>query len=134
MPANEENIKKIVRFVAQEVKKDAKIPHFSLDAVAEIVQEARRRSNRKNHLTLRLRELGGMVRAAGDVALARGDNIVTVEHIIEARKLSRSLEHQIADDYIDRKKAYQIFDSTGAQVGKSMDLLYWVKEVGIITY
>ncbi len=133
MPATEENIKKIVRFVAQEVKKDAKIPHFSLDAVAEIVQEARRRSNRKNHLTLRLRELGGMVRAAGDVALTKGDNIVTVEHIIEARKLSRSLEHQIADDYIDRKKAYQIFGSTGAQVGKVNGLAVLGEGSGIIT-
>jgi Lon-like ATP-dependent protease len=74
-----------------------------------------------------------MVRAAGDVALTKGDNIVTVEHIIEARKLSRSLEHQIADDYIDRKKAYQIFGSSGAQIGKVNGLAVLGEGSGIIT-
>ena len=32
-----DNRKKIVRFVAQEVEKDRKIPHFTREAVAEII-------------------------------------------------------------------------------------------------
>src|SRR3989338_2177516 len=59
----EENQNKIAVFVAQEVIKDKRIPHFSKEAVELIVEEARRRANRKGHLTLRLRELGGLIRA-----------------------------------------------------------------------
>ena len=40
----EENRHKIAQFVAQEVKKDAKIPHFDKEAVEEIVFEAKRRA------------------------------------------------------------------------------------------
>ena len=64
----EDNRNKIAIFVAQEVTKDKKIPHFSREAVNEIINEARRMANRKDHLTLRLRELGGLIRAAGDIA------------------------------------------------------------------
>ena len=58
-------IEKIAQFVAQEVVKDGKIPHFSKSAVEEIVFEAKRRAERKGKLTLKLRDLGGLVRAAG---------------------------------------------------------------------
>ena len=66
-----ENRDKIVQFIAQEVKKDGRIPHFSREAVAEIIKEAQRRAGKKNALTLKLRDLGGLVRAAGDIATAR---------------------------------------------------------------
>ncbi|MCX6772970.1 MAG: AAA family ATPase, partial [Candidatus Micrarchaeota archaeon] len=39
-----ENVDRYVQFVAQEVKKDKKIPHFTYDAVEEIVDEARRKA------------------------------------------------------------------------------------------
>ena len=63
-----ENRDKIAVFVAQEVFKDKKIPHFDKSAVSEIIEEARRMANRKGHLTIRFRELGGLIRAAGDLA------------------------------------------------------------------
>ena len=47
---------RIAQFIAQEVIKDKKIPHFTSAAVLLIVEEARRRGNRKEHLTLRFRE------------------------------------------------------------------------------
>ena len=71
------NRTKLTRFVAQEVKKDGKIPHFEKQAVAEIIHEAQRRAGRKGKLSLRLRELGGLVRAAGDLAYETGNKIVT---------------------------------------------------------
>ncbi len=42
-----ENRNKLIRFVAQEIVRDGKIPHFSRDAVSEIMREAKRRSGRK---------------------------------------------------------------------------------------
>ena len=57
-----ENQQKYIRFIAQEVKNDGKIPHFDKSAIDEIIREARRRSNRKGHLTLKLRDIGGLIR------------------------------------------------------------------------
>ena len=114
-----ENRKKIAYFVAQEVKKEnGKIPHFDISGVKAIIQEAKRRANRKSHLTLHLRGLGGLVRAAGDLAKENGDKIVTGEHVKEAKKLARPLEQQIADKYIERKKEYEVIVTSGRRVGR----------------
>ncbi|TKJ17619.1 ATP-dependent protease LonB [Candidatus Woesearchaeota archaeon B3_Woes] len=118
MPDNEKNRKKLRVFVAQEVQKDKKIPHFSKDAVEEIIREAQKMANRKGHLTLRLRELGGLVRAAGDVAVKDNKKLVQKNHIEDAKKLSRSLEKQIADKYIERKKEYEVIVTEGKRVGR----------------
>lgn len=42
MPDTVENRRKLVQVVAQEVEKDGKIPHFTRNAVKEVVNEARR--------------------------------------------------------------------------------------------
>jgi Lon-like ATP-dependent protease len=112
-----ENRNKLVQFIAQEVKKDGRIPHFSSEAVEEIIHEAQRRSGKKDELTLKLRDLGGLVRAAGDVAKGEGADSVTLAHVISAKKLARTLEQQIADRYIDQRKTYSVFKSAGSKVG-----------------
>lgn len=118
IPDTEENEEKLVRFIAQEVAKDGKIPSFDRDAVEEIIFEARRRAGRKGHLTLRLRELGGLVRAAGDVARGKGAKLVTREHVMEGKKFARNLEQQVADDFIERKKDYAVILNKGAIIGR----------------
>ena len=118
MPDNEQNRKKLSVFVAQEVKKDKKIPQFSKEAVDSIIEEARRRANRKGHLTLRLRELGGIVRAAGDLALEKKSKLVMSEHVEGAKKIARTLEQQIADKYIEQKKEYEVIVTQGKRVGR----------------
>jgi Lon-like ATP-dependent protease len=118
MPDTPENRHKIAVFVAQEVTKDKKIPHFTREAVDYIVEEAKRRANRKGHLSLIFRELGGIVRAAGDLAVEEGAKIVEKEHIIKAKKIARSLEEQIADKYIERKKEYDVIVTSGKRVGR----------------
>ena len=118
IPDTEENRNKIAVFVAQEVVKDKKIPHFSKEAVDAIVEEARRRANRKGHLTLRLRELGGLIRAAGDMAVEEKAKLVMKKHIIGAKKIARTLEQQLADKYIEQKKEYEIIVTTGKRVGR----------------
>jgi Lon-like ATP-dependent protease len=118
MPDTKENRMKIAKFVAQEVNKDKRIPHFSRDAVEYIVREAKRRASRKGHLTLRFRELGGVIRAAGDVAVDQGAKLVEPKHIIAAREIARPLEQQIADQYIERKKEYEVIITKGKLVGR----------------
>lgn len=114
----EENQNKLAYFVAQEVVKDKKIPHFSRDAVLAVIDEARRMANRKGHLTLRLRELGGLVRAAGDLAAQEGAKLVERKHFVHAKKIARPLEQQIADKFIERKKEYNVIITTGKRVGR----------------
>ena len=77
-----ENRGKLVRFIAQEVKNDGKIPPFDPSAVSEILREARRRSGRKGHLTVKLRDLGGLVRVAGDLAIKEGSSTTTLRHVL----------------------------------------------------
>jgi len=112
-----ENRTKLIRFVAQEVVKDKKIPHFDRKAVVEIIKEAQRRAGRRGQLTLRLRELGGLVRVAGDMAQEAGSPIVTHEHVVKAKKIARSLEQQIVDRYIQARKQYKTFSVEGGAVG-----------------
>jgi len=118
MPDTQENREKLVRFIAQEIVKDKQIPHFSRDAVMQIIEEAKRRANRKGHLTLRLRELGGLIRAAGDIAKEEGAELVNKQHIIMAKTSARTLEQQIADKYIERKKEYEVIKTDGQKIGR----------------
>jgi ATP-dependent Lon protease len=117
MPDTSENRMKLIRFIGQEVLKDKKIPHFDRPAMVEVLREAQRRAGRSGQLTLRLRELGGLVRVAGDIALADGVPIVHAEQVVKAKRASRSLEQQIADRYIERRKEYRMFATDGAAVG-----------------
>ncbi|TLZ52238.1 MAG: ATP-dependent protease LonB [Methanobacteriota archaeon] len=117
MPDTAANRTKLVRFVAQEVAKDKKIPHFDRMAVAEILREAQRRAGRRGQLTLRLRELGGLIRVAGDMAVEHGAPLVLAEHVVGAKKIARSLEQQVADRLIERGKEYRTFVTDGEIVG-----------------
>ena len=118
MKDNMENRRKLVRFVAQEITNDGKIPHYSRSAVLAIILEAKKRADRKHHLTLRLRDLGGLIRAAGDLAREEGVPFVEARHVYAARPYARSLENQIADKQIDRKKEYKFFETEGSIVGR----------------
>ncbi|MDI3497176.1 ATP-dependent protease LonB [Archaeoglobus sp.] len=132
MPDTPENRQKLVRFVAQEVVKDGKIPHFDKYAVAEIIKEARRRAGRGNHLTLRLRELGGLVRTAGDIAKSEGSDIVRLEHVLKAKKIAKTIEEQLADKYIERRKDYKLFITEGYEVGRVNGLAVIGESAGIV--
>lgn len=113
-----ENRNKLIKFVAQEVVRDGKIPHFTHDAVAEIMREAKRRAGRKGHLTLMLRDLGGLIRVSGDIARAEGASFTEARHVLQAKKMARSVEQQLADRYLEKRKDYSMFHSTGDEVGR----------------
>ena len=117
MSDNDENREKLIRFVAQEVDKDGKISHFDKGAVAEIIHEDQRRAGRKGKLSLRLRELGGLIRSAGDIAFEKGDKIVTQKHVLQAKKIAKSLEQQVVDRAIEQRKDYRSFRIHGEEIG-----------------
>jgi len=134
MPDTDENRKKLVRFVAQEVAKDKKIPHFDRSAVIEILREAQRRAGRRGQLTLRLRELGGLIRVAGDIAQEAGAPLVTAKHVLEAKRIARSLEQQVADRMIERGKEYQMVTTRGTGVGMVNGLAVMIGDNALAEY
>ena len=130
MEDTSENRRKFVRFIAQEVKKDGKIPHFDRSAIEEVIREGRRRSNRKGHLTLKLRDIGGLIRVAGDIARQEGAKITTSGHVLRAKESARSIEEQISDDYIKRKRDYNLTVVEGSRIGQVNGLAVYGEDSG----
>jgi len=124
--------RKYARFVAQEVEKDGRLPHFTEEAVEELILEARRRAGRKGHLTLKLRDLGGLVRVAGDIARAEDKDFTEREDVLQAKRRSRSIEQQLADNYIERRKDYELTVSEGDVVGRVNGLAVMGEDSGIV--
>jgi Lon-like ATP-dependent protease len=120
MEDTDANRRKLVRFVAQEVRRDGQIPHFEGGAVAEVLREAQRRSGHSGKLTLRLRELGGLVRTAGDLARDDGAGLVTVQHVLDAKRMSQSLEYQVTRRGIEVATAKEAFTVGAPKVGTAI--------------
>ncbi|WP_372910075.1 ATP-dependent protease LonB [Salinigranum sp.] len=124
--------RKYARFVAQEVAKDGRLPHFTANAVEEVILEARRRAGRKGHLTLEFRNLGGLVRVAGDIARSEDAENTTRDHVLQAKGRARSIEQQIADEYIQRRKDYELSVNEGFVTGRVNGLAVMGQDSGIM--
>ena len=103
MPDTPANRLRLAQFCAQEIAVDGRIRPATREAVIELIQEARRRAEvldgRRNALTLRLRELGGLLRTAGDLAAVSGSDFIEAKHLAEALRRARSIEEQIRETY-----------------------------------
>ncbi|MCI4348986.1 MAG: ATP-binding protein [Thermoplasmata archaeon] len=103
MPDSEANRMRLAQFCAQEIATDGRIRPATKEAVLELIGEARRRAEtmdgRRNALTLRLRELGGLIRTAGDLASISGSDLLEAAHVREAKHRARSIEEQITTTY-----------------------------------
>ena len=121
------NRQKYAQMIAQEVVKDGRIPHFNIDGVKEILKDGRRRAREQDgrkRLTLRLRDMGGLIRSAGDVAHKEGADIVGSEHVKRALERSKPVEEKIKERY----GAYQAGvkkEMSVAQEAHSSPYNYW---------
>ena len=122
MPDTSKNRRRLIRFIAQEVTRDMgtsrEIPHFEKSAVSMILREAQRRAGRRGKLSLRLRELGGLVRIAGDLAGEEGSAYTTAAHVLGARNIAKPLEQQVADRMIERRRDYSLIVNSGERIGR----------------
>lgn len=111
MPDTPENRAKLAQFVAQEIEIDGKIPPAKVDAIELIIEEARKRArvidDMEDSLTLRLRDLGGVVRMAGDLAVMEGSEYITGKHVEAAIKKAIPVEEQIIKKYKSYENALQ---------------------------
>jgi Lon-like ATP-dependent protease len=124
MPDTARNRRRVIRFIAQEVanemnkKSGVPIPHFDRSSIAVLLRESQRRAGRRGKLTLRLRELGGLVRVAGDLACADGSEFTSAHHVLRARDIAKPLEQQVADRMIERRMDYSMIVNSGERVGR----------------
>jgi ATP-dependent Lon protease len=127
MPDDDHGRSHLVQFITQEIEMDRNIPHASRGAITAIIEEARRRAKlidgKDNALTLRLRELGGLVRVAGDLAIVRGAKVITATDVKKARKRALPAEAQIKERY-GSYRAGLATDVTSAQKD-SAPYNYW---------
>ncbi len=90
-PKTAENVDRMVRFIAQTVQEDGRIPHLTTESVQSVLKVsedmAYRLDGQKEALTLRLRELGGLVRVAGDLAVRDRAELIMPAHVHEAEGL-----------------------------------------------
>lgn len=98
-PANEE---KLEQFIAQEIIKDGKIPHADRKSVRRVIEEAvdiaRRIDNVKGY-TLRLRNLSGILKMAGDMAATEKKEFIERKDVEIAIKESRPIEEKLREKY-----------------------------------
>jgi predicted ATP-dependent protease len=96
MKKTSESINDIVRFISQTVEEDGKVPHLTVEAVEEVIAVAEKMAfdydGQRDALTLRLRELGGLIRIAGDLAVQDCAPLVQPEHVKKAEVLSRGID------------------------------------------
>lgn len=132
------NRRRLIRFIAQEVNRDAsrhnKIPHFDRSAVALVLREAQRRSGRRGKLSLRLRELGGLVRISGDLAVEEGLSVTSAKHVLAARQIAKPLEQQVADRMIEQRADYNMTVNSGERVGRVNGLAVLGADSGMSDY
>ncbi|HMK54457.1 MAG TPA: ATP-binding protein [Methanobacteriaceae archaeon] len=121
MPDTHENQAKMAQFVAQEIQIDGKIPHATRKSVEILLDEARNRArtidDKRESFTLRLRDLGGVVRMAGDMAVMEGSEFIEDKHMLFAIKRAVSIEDQILDRYQSFEKAALKDLSSSQQMG-----------------
>ncbi len=102
MPNTLENRRKYVQFIAQEVKRFNLLP-FSRGACSEIVDEGRRRSNKRDALTTRFRPLISIIKTAATLAMNGNCKVVERRHVAEALSehcktiQKQLLEHEISE-------------------------------------
>src|SRR2546427_4689105 len=102
-PETEGKRVKHAQFVEKEIWVDKRIPPASRDAVGVVIEEAHLRAkaldNQDKGLSLRLRELGGLIRSAGDIAVTEEAKVIDADHVRRAVKVSRTIEDQIRERY-----------------------------------
>ncbi|MFL2958118.1 MAG: ATP-dependent protease LonB [Candidatus Thalassarchaeaceae archaeon] len=134
------NRRRLIRFIAQEINNEQSkssgksIPHFDADSTSLILKEAQRRSGRRGKLSLRLRELGGLVRIAGDLAAEEGATLTRAEHVVRARMIAKPLEQQVADRYIERQSDYSMLVNSGNRIGRVNGLAVLGADSGLSDY
>jgi len=118
MPNTIENKRKYVQFIAQEVKRFNLIP-FNREACEEIVEEGRRRSNKKDALTTKFRPLISIIKTAATLAMNDGCKLVEKKHVREAiERHCKTIQRQILEHEISERGKLLEIKPKGIKLGQ----------------
>jgi len=118
MPSTVENRRKYVQFIAQEVQRFHLIP-FNRGACEEIVDEGRRRSNKKDALTTKFRPLISIIKTAATLAMNEGVKVVEKRHVKEAiEKHCKTIQMQILEHQLSERGKLLEIKPEGSKLGQ----------------
>jgi len=118
MPNTIENRRKYVQFIAQEAKRFNLLP-FSREAVEEIVEEGRRRSNKKDALSTKFRPLISIIKTAGTLAMNEECKVVEKRHVREAiERHCKTIQRQILEHEMNERGKLLEIKPKGAKLGQ----------------
>jgi Lon-like ATP-dependent protease len=118
MPNTVENRRKYVQFIAQEVKRFHLVP-FSRGACEEIMEEGRRRSNKRDALTTKFRPLISFIKTAATLAMNAGSKVVERHHIQEAiENHCKTIQRQILEHQINERGKLLEIEPLGHKLGQ----------------
>jgi len=118
MPNTVENRRKYVQFVAQEVHRFHMIP-FSHEACEEIVEEGRRRSNKRDALSTKFRPLISIIKTASTLAMNENLGIVERRHVQEATENHcKTIQRQILEHQLSERGKLLEIEPDGKKLGQ----------------
>jgi len=118
MPNTVENRRKYVQFVAQEAHRFHLIP-FSREACEEIVEEGRRRSNKRDALSTKFRPLISIVKTAATLAMNEDLSMVERRHVQEAiNKHCKTIQRQILEHQLNERGKLLEIEPNGTRLGQ----------------
>jgi Lon-like ATP-dependent protease len=118
MPNTVENRRKYVQFIAQEAKRFNLIP-FSREACEEIVEEGRRRSNKRDALTTKFRPLISIIKTAATLAINEDRKIVERRHVREAiEHHCKTIQRQILEHEMNERGKLLEISPKGVKLGQ----------------
>jgi len=118
MPNTLENRRKYVQFIAQEVKRFNLLP-FRRDACMEIVEEARRRSNKRDALTTRFRPLISIIKTSAILAINEKCKAVERRHVLEAlNEHCKTIQKQLLEHEMNERGKLLEIKPEGVKLGQ----------------
>jgi len=123
MPNTLENRRKYVQFIAQEIERFKLLP-FSREACMEIVDEGRRRSNKRDTLTTKFRPLISIIKTASVLAINDNSKVVERKHVIDAiDKHCLTIQRQLLEHQIREKSKFLEIEPKGTKLGQTYGLV-----------
>jgi len=118
MPNTLENRRKYVQFIAQEVKRFNLIP-FRRDACMEIVEEGRRRSNKRDALSTRFRPLISIIKTSSTLAINEKCKAVERRHVLEAlTEHCKTIQKQLLEHEMNERGKLLEIKPEGSKLGQ----------------
>jgi Lon-like ATP-dependent protease len=116
IPNTTENRRKYIQFMAQEIKRFNLLP-FNRDACMAIIEEARRKSGRKDRLTCYFRQMITVIKTASILAMNEGRKEVELKDVQSALcEHCKSVQKQVLERMVDESKAYTVLNPNAKPV------------------